>query len=275
MAIGDHAIDVPVRRRQDTRPLSMSAQDAIAALARLGLSNYEARVFVALQQLGTGTAEAVSDVSEVPRSQVYGAADDLAERGLVEVTETTPKEYRPVSLGAAREQLTAELERERDRAFENLDALRDEAVPQRGSQGVSTLRGRHPIDERITDLLASATEAAVFVAPEADSLSTEIAAALRERATAGVAVTLVTATEDLEQRFADAPVDVIVMGEDNPADFAGRALMVDEATILLAVATDEDSVEEEALWTAESSIGRILAAFMQSGMESGRQRQSD
>lgn len=275
MAIGDHAIDVLFRQRRNTRPLSMSVQDAIEALERLGLSHYEARVFVALQQLGTGTAEAISDVSEVPRSQVYGAADDLVERGLVEVTETTPKEYRPVSLKAAREQLTAELERERDRAFESLDSLRDETVHQPGSQGVSTLRGRQPIDERIADLLTSATEVAVFVAPEADSLSPAIAAALRERAAAGVAVTLVTAAEDLQDRFAADPFDVIVMGEDNPADFAGRALMVDEATILLAVATGEDSVEEEALWTAESRIGHILAAFMQSGMESGRQRQSD
>ncbi|WP_181685781.1 TrmB family transcriptional regulator [Halorhabdus salina] len=253
----------------------MSTQDAVASLRRLGLSNYEARVFVALQQLGVGTAEAISDVSEVPRSQVYGAADDLAERGLVEVIETTPKEYRPVSLGAAREQLTAELERERERAFENLDTLREEGDHQHGGQGVSTLRGRQPIDERIADLLHAATAAAVFVAPEVDSLSPGIAAALRERATAGIAVTLVTATEDLQDRFADDPIEVIVMGEDNPADFAGRALLVDGATILLAVATDDGTVEEEALWTAESSIGRILAEFMQSGMESGRARQSD
>lgn len=79
---------------------SMSIQDAIGALERLGFSNYAARVFVALQQLGTGTAEAISDVS-VPRSQVYGVADDLAVRGLVEVTETTPQQYRPRSLLAS------------------------------------------------------------------------------------------------------------------------------------------------------------------------------
>jgi hypothetical protein len=64
------------------------------------------------------------------------------------------------------------------------------------------------------------------------------------------------------------------MGEDNPADFAGRALMVDGSTVLLAVATD-DAVGEEAMWTADTSIGNILAQFMQSGMESGRERADD
>jgi hypothetical protein len=48
--------------------------------------------------------------------------------------------------------------------------------------------------------------------------------------------------------------------------------MVDDRTVLLAAETDDAPVEEEALWTGDTSIGRILAAFMRSGMESGRDR---
>ncbi|QLK26676.1 helix-turn-helix domain-containing protein [Natrinema zhouii] len=252
----------------------MSTRDAVAALKRLGLPNYQARVFVALQELGEGTAQEISDISEVPRSQVYGAADDLVERGLVELTESSPKRYRPVSLSAAREQLTNRLERERERAFENLAELRT-MPPERADDGaVSTLRGRQPIDDRIAELLESADSSAVFVAPAENSLSETIETTLRERAAEGVAVTVVTAEESGGERFADSPITVIVMGEDNPADFAGRTLMVDDSTVLLAVATDGDTVAEEAMWTAGSSIGRILAQFMQSGIESGKNRHS-
>jgi sugar-specific transcriptional regulator TrmB len=251
----------------------MSVQDAVTALERLGLSNYEARVFVALQQLGTGSAETISDISEVPRSQVYGAADDLANRGLVEVIESTPKQYRPVSLAAARKQLTARLEHEQERAFENLDALRETEPDSTGEQEVSTLRGRQPIDDRIVELIGRARERVAFVAPAGDSLAREIASALREQGQAGVHVTVLTAQSKVAERFDGHPVRVIVMDEDNPADFAGRALMADGSTILLAVATDEDeAVDEEAMWTADTSIGRILSQFMQSGMESGRER---
>jgi sugar-specific transcriptional regulator TrmB len=252
----------------------MSTQDAIAALQRLGLENYQARVFVALQQLGAGTAADVSDVSEVPRSQVYGAADDLVERGLAEVTESSPKEYRPVSLAAARAQLTERLEREQARAFENLEALRTSTTDPTGEQDVSTLRGRQPIDDRIAALVSRAEGRVVFVAPAEGSLSEAITTALRAAADRGVAVTVVTAAPSIRERFADDSVDVVVMGEDNPADFAGRALMVDGSTVLLAVATD-DAVGEEAMWTADTSIGNILAQFMQSGMESGRERADD
>jgi sugar-specific transcriptional regulator TrmB len=255
--------------------IDMSADDAIAALKRLGLGNYEARVFVALQALGSGTAQAVSDESGVPRSQVYGTADELAERGLIEVVESSPKAFRPVALSTARDLLADRIEREQQRAFENLESIQSTATDEGQHQDVSTLRGRQPIDDRIAALVGAAEDAVVFVAPSAEHLSASIANALRETGGDGVHVTVVTAERSLRDRFADAPVAVFVMSEDNPADFAGRALMVDDSTILLAAETEDEPVDEEAMWTRNSSIGRILAQFMQSGMESGRERQSD
>ncbi len=249
----------------------MSTRDAVDALERLGLSNYEARVFAALQRLGTGTAQQISDDSEVPRSQVYGAADDLVERGLVELVASSPKEYRPVSLETAREQLGQRLERERDRAFENLAELRTETDDGDSGGAVATLRGRQPIDDRIDDLLRRAEGQVVFVAPDSRSIPAGLAETLRERARDGVAVVVVTAEPSQRERFADCPVRVFVMDEDNPGDFAGRALMVDDRSVLLSAVTD-DAVGEEAMWTADSSIGRILAQFMQSGIDSGMER---
>ena len=253
----------------------MSEREAVESLRTLGLSNYEAQVFVALQGLGSATAQAVSEHSEVPRSQVYGAADDLAERGLVEVVESSPKTYRPVALSTARELLAERLEREKSRAFENLESIRTTDADPTGEQDVSTLRGRRPIDDRIATLVESAARTVVFVAPAGESLTNDIADALCGAAESGADVTVVTAESALRSRFEDTGVTVFVMSEDNPADFAGRALMVDDRTVLLAAETEDGPIEEEALWTGDSSIGRILAAFMRSGMESGRERQPD
>lgn len=249
----------------------MSEHEATEALRQLGLSNYEAQVFVALQQLGSGTAQAVSELSDVPRSQVYGAADDLADRGLVEVVEASPKAYRPVELSTARDLLTERLERERARAFDSLESLRETAADHSEGGEVSVIRGRQPIDDRIASLVQAADHTVVFVSPRAASTTADITDALREAGGAGVDVTVVTAEQSLEERFATDPVGVFVMSEDNPADFAGRALLTDDRTVLLAAETDKP-VDEEAMWTGDSSIGRILAAFMRSGMEAGRKR---
>ncbi|WP_336325477.1 TrmB family transcriptional regulator [Halovenus sp. HT40] len=253
----------------------MSQQEAVKSLRTLGLSNYEAQVFVALQQLGSGTAQEVSDFSDVPRSQVYGAADDLAERGLVEVVEASPKAYRPVALSTARDILTDRLETETDRAFDHLESIRTMESGPRDDQDISTLRGRQPINDRIATLVQSATHTVVFVSPAAEATTDRIADALRVAGTDEVDVTVVTADDALEDVFADSPVSVFVMSQDNPADFAGRALMVDDRTVLLAAETDDEPIEEEALWTGDSSIGRILSTFMRSGMESGRKRQQE
>ena len=252
----------------------MSDREAVEALRTLGLSNYEAQVFVALQQLGSGTAQEVSDLSEVPRSQVYGAADNLADRGLIEVVEASPKAYRPVELSTARTLLTERLEQETSRAFDRLESIRTTEAGHADGQDVATLRGRQPIDDRIATLVRAAEHTVVFVSPAASATTPDIADALRAASTNGADVTVVTADRSLADVFADDPVSVFVMSEDNPADFAGRALMVDDRTVLLAAETDDAPVDEEALWTGDSSIGRILAAFMRSGMESGRDRET-
>jgi sugar-specific transcriptional regulator TrmB len=248
----------------------VSDRSAAEALERLGLSRYEARVFVALQQLGGGTAQDVADVSDVPRSQVYGTADDLADRGLVEQVEASPKRYQPVSLEVAREQLTARLERETERAFEDLAAVRGEA-DEEGGDGVATLQGRHPIDDRLVDLLGRAGELVVYVVPGPWAVEGAVAEGLRELAADGVWVTLVSEAPEVAARFEDDPLQTYVVDGDQMGEMTGRTLMVDDATVLLSVVEDDDG--ETALWTAGTSIGRILAQFVNSGMEAGLQDQ--
>lgn len=253
----------------------MSEREAVESLLTLGLSSYEAQVFVALQKLGTGTAQEVSQLSDVPRSQVYGAADDLADRGLVEVVEASPKAYRPVELSTARSLLTEHFERETERAFDRLESLRTTESADTDGQDVSVLRGRQPIDDRIAELVQTASHTVVYVSPDSGSMTAEIADALRETGAEGVSTTVLTADHSLDDQFTAEAVSVFVMSEDSPADFAGRALMVDDRTVLLAADTENEPVDEEAVWTGDSSIGRILAAFMRSGMESGRERHTE
>lgn len=49
--------------------------DAIEALTELGLTEYEARCFVALSQLTQGTAKEISRVADVPQSRVYDVTE--------------------------------------------------------------------------------------------------------------------------------------------------------------------------------------------------------
>jgi len=80
----------------NNEPTEQARLDAIDQLEALGLSAYAARTFVGLVQLGTGTAKSVSQTVDVPRTRVYDAVEELADRGLVSVEETTPKRFSSV-----------------------------------------------------------------------------------------------------------------------------------------------------------------------------------
>jgi len=109
----------------------MDEGDAVSSLERLGLTTYEAKVFIALQKLGSGTAREVSRVADVPRSQVYSVTESLEDRGLVEVQQSSPMQYRPVSIEEARRTLRERFETESDRAFGYVEGVRNE----RGGEG--------------------------------------------------------------------------------------------------------------------------------------------
>jgi sugar-specific transcriptional regulator TrmB len=246
----------------------MSAHDAVDALRDLGLSNYEARTFVALHRLGDGTAQDVAAVADVPRSQVYGAADDLAARGLLEVVESSPKTYRPVSLERARTQLRERVDRQEARAFDNLEAVAGDHGDRTDAGDVATLRGYGPVRDRAVDLVERADDQAVLVGARDATMRDDLAAALDERAAAGVDVTVVSDDSALADRLSE--VRVIVSEASGEEGYAGRTLLVDDATVLLSVPTDgHEPFDEVAMWTAGTRIGRILARFVHAGMQSG------
>ncbi|WP_137286837.1 TrmB family transcriptional regulator [Halorussus salinisoli] len=250
----------------------MDEDDAIEALEHLGLSNYEAKVFTALQKLGTGTARDVHRATDVPRSQVYGAAESLQDRGLVEVQQSKPIQYRPVSLEAAQSHLRGEFERTQERAFDYLEAAR-----QQGGDGdeqredIWTVHGRTSIDGRVEQLLEEAERRVVFaVGRDARGLTDDLADLLRERADSGIEV-VVIGDAALGELFADSGVEVAVLPVDHPHgdDPVGRVVVVDGETILLSVRDERDDPElddETAIWSSRTGIAAVLIQLVDGGL---------
>jgi sugar-specific transcriptional regulator TrmB len=69
----------------------------IAALRRLGLTEYESRIYLALIKMGPLKASEVSFFGQVPRTKSYGAMKELEQKGLVRVTPGKPETYAPRS----------------------------------------------------------------------------------------------------------------------------------------------------------------------------------
>jgi len=98
----------------------MKISEASEALQRIGLSRYEALVFVNLARAGAATAGDVARASGVNRVQTYRALEGLEARGLVEVTLDRPRRYAARALQDVFDMIADEKKAE----LEKLDAVR-------------------------------------------------------------------------------------------------------------------------------------------------------
>src|SRR5712692_11122309 len=98
----------------------MKISEASEAFQRLGLSRYEALVFVNLARAGAATAGDVARASGVNRVQTYRALESLESRGLVEVTLDRPRRYAARAINDVFEMIAEEKRAE----LEKLDAVR-------------------------------------------------------------------------------------------------------------------------------------------------------
>ncbi|QLK26578.1 TrmB family transcriptional regulator [Natrinema zhouii] len=246
--------------------MSGDRNEAVEAFEQLGLTSYEAKVFIALHRLGAGTARDVAEITDVPRSQVYSVAESLEDRGLLEVQQSNPIRYRPVSVDEARDTLRTQFERERDRAFEYVETVKNEPTGEETQEDIWTVRGRDRVDDRTADILSQAEDRIVFGTRLPELVTDSVERAIAERAAAGVAVLVVSRTEAVHDRFADIENVVVERPPPHRSDDerSGRIAIVDDDSILLSVIGDGS---ETAFWSSGSLFATVLIQLIEASDE--------
>ncbi len=247
-----------------TDPTDDPRSAAIEQLERFGLSSYAARTFVALVGLGVGTAREVSQVSDVPRTRVYDAVDELHEMGLVDVQQSSPKRFWAISADTASRTFERDFQRRTDVLRTALDEIGsiNHRVEQRG---VWTVEGEPAVTDRAVEFLAEADEEIVYMTVE-DLLTPELIEALAAAAKRGVSIYLGGVSKDVRERIHDEVADVTAfesmwMWSDTPA---GRLMMVDGRTTLVSAlvngadASPSDPRSETAVWGTGETNGLVV-----------------
>ncbi|WP_222918824.1 helix-turn-helix domain-containing protein [Natrinema sp. SYSU A 869] len=247
--------------------MSSDEIEAINAFEQLGLTSYEAKVFIALHRLSAGTARDVADIADVPRSQVYSVAESLEDRGLLEVQQSSPIRYRPVSVEEARETLRDQFEREQDRAFEHVEAVKNEPDGEETQEDIWTVRGRDRVDDRTLDILSQAESRIVFGTRLPELVTAPIERTLAERAAAGVTILVVSRRDDVQEQFADVEGVTVKRPPAHRTDDerSGRIVIADDDSILLSVLGGEGS--ETAIWSSGSLFASVLIQLIEASDE--------
>lgn len=247
---------------------------AVAALDRLGLTRTEAKLLLGLQRLGSATASEIAEATEIPRSQVYGTADALQDRGLVYVQHAQPREYHAVEPDEVESILRSQFERDLETAVDRLEQLeRTRAPGSETREEIWTVRGAEAIDGRIAQLLGGAETRVILAVRTSQFLDDEHVRLLSERSRAGVDVFVITTDGALLDRFAGVegvtavePPEMI--SEDQRV---GRLLVVDDVSVLHSVVVPEpdgeDIGEETAFWSQDSGFARMFVSLMEHSLQ--------
>lgn len=135
--------------------------ELVKHLMRLGLSEYEARAYIATVALGEGTVKEISVESGVPRSRAYDVMEHLAEKGFVQIGNTNPICYRANEPLVASSHLMEEIRQANDEIVQKLSAMGQKA--EKAENPIWTLMGEWAIDHKMVDLLTTAKESVVLI----------------------------------------------------------------------------------------------------------------
>jgi sugar-specific transcriptional regulator TrmB len=132
----------------------------IECLKSLGLTKYEALVYIALLKLESATASEIHEISGVPRASVYTVVDQLLDKGLVSVSQSAPKRFASFSPEDSISKLMEHIEQEAQFARDSLSKIyRERTCP--GSSGeelIWNIYGVENIKKKFTDTLSRAKQ---------------------------------------------------------------------------------------------------------------------
>ncbi|MFW6018007.1 MAG: TrmB family transcriptional regulator [Halapricum sp.] len=242
-------------------------EEAIEVLQQLGLKEYEARCFVGLSRLETGTAKQLSEMTEVPRTRVYDAIRVLEAQGLVEIHHSSPQRFRAVSISEATETLRDQYETRVERLQNALDTI--EVVEQDDEslvQQVWSMVGQEAIENRTNGLINEANDEIVLVLGDQSLLTPELVDTLNA---VGDDIELIVGalTGPLQEQIRDAVPNATtfvsglewLQGSNDTQDETaiGRLLMIDRSTLLVSSIMPE-SKEERAIFGEGFGNGLVV-----------------
>jgi sugar-specific transcriptional regulator TrmB len=232
--------------------------ETTALLETLGLTEYEARCFVALTRMDHGTAREIAEVAGVPRPRVYDSVESLQERGLADVQDAQPRRFRALAPRDAVDTIRRDYGERLDR-LEGLLPRLQSPTPRTERAGVWVVEGDDSVSNRLATLAGDATEELLLVVAVESLLAEDVLTALAAADERGVAVTLGSPAEAIRQQVATTAADATVLEtwtwwEDYPIrpGEISSILMADGRELLVSseLETDLPGVDRHsAVWT--------------------------
>lgn len=226
--------------------------DYVPALKRLGLTEYEAKVYVNLARGDPKTAGELSFISGVPRTKLYGSLRGLERKGLVKILHDKPERF---GASSPSEFLFPLAENSVKDAQDSLEKVQSLVLAYESSKLIlgkgisvktelSVLQGRSAINEGIKRLLLGSSESAAIVASGNGMirLYRSQAESIERLVSKGVRVRLITHVTPQNLSVAKEMANILQFRSSPKLNF--QAFVADSSDIMFVEAVPDDLDDE-------------------------------
>lgn len=238
--------------------------DIVSCLKSLGLTKYEALVYIALLKVLSATASEIHEISGVPRASVYPVLDQLLDKSLVSVSQSSPKRFAAVHPENGISLLLSRIERNAQAARKELDSVYHERMSagHASEELIWNVYGIENIRMRLLDFLLGAEENVRIIA-HPRILSDDIRKHLAKTADR-VAVEIITPQwhgkiPPKMKVFVKKPLDLPRNLAEAKDMLSGGVCIVDNKNVMVIIGTgDEDAV---ALFSESEGFVRFFTRY--------------
>jgi sugar-specific transcriptional regulator TrmB len=174
--------------RLDLLELETEYRKLASVLEKLGLSDYEARAYVALVIKNHATADELADTSMLPRTSVYKALKTLEEKEFVTLTVGRPTTYHPVPVEEIKARTFTELNEMFDELLSIKGMFSDKGTPQM----VYTIIDKKRVMAKIGDMIESAKRNIMISSPVIAEIRSVHGQKFKDAINRGVKVVIIT-----------------------------------------------------------------------------------
>ncbi len=144
--------------------------ERLTKLKEFGLTDYQARAYLALLELNVSTANQIPAISRVPRTKIYGIMRQLHDKGLVQIIPETPLKYKAVPFKQYLDRRVGQLHEEAEELERSIDILAESFQLQAhepDEQGkFEMLYGRRNVRDKIKDMYSNAKKNIISIGNE-------------------------------------------------------------------------------------------------------------
>lgn len=158
-----------------------------AELRKVGLTEYEARCYLAAVALDGGRAEEIAELASVPRTSAYKALESLSIRGFVEQSSDRPRRFLPVDTLSLKSRLTGDI----DATFDKIVRLQEELAHKGHPQVFYMMNGKDRVLRKIAEMIEKAENRIIISSPNMNIIRKNHGKLLEKKIERGVRVSII------------------------------------------------------------------------------------